>query len=276
MVWKNKLKICYILIFSCLGILGWFHFSSNLAKEDFIYVSKKSNSQLAIDKELKQPVTSVVAELTETVSLSSLDKQPIVSSDDKLIIQDVPFSPQAPFGEWSDPRQEDGCEEMAAIMAMRWVNQKTLTKEEAKKELLALSAWQTEKYKTYIDTSAQDTAERIFKGYYNYDKVKVVYDIDIVAIKKEIIAGRIVIVPLDGRAIKNPFYTRGGPERHMLLIKGYDPVTKEFITNDAGTRRGENYRYGEGALINAVRDYPTGNHIPITESRRAMIVIYPK
>jgi len=29
----------------------------------------------------------------------------------------------------------------------------------------------------------------------------------------------------------------------MIVIRGFDPATKEFITNDPGTKRGEFYRY---------------------------------
>ena len=62
----------------------------------------------------------------------------------------------------------------------------------------------------------------------------------------------------------------------MIVIRGYDAKTKEFITNDPGTRQGENYRYKSDVLINALRDYPTGNHLPIEAERKAMIIIKKK
>ena len=33
------------------------------------------------------------------------------------LIPDVPFTPQAPLGNWEDERQQAGCEEAAALMA---------------------------------------------------------------------------------------------------------------------------------------------------------------
>jgi hypothetical protein len=121
--------------------------------------------------------------------------------------------------------------------------------------------------------SAADTVSRIFKGYFNYDLAEARYDVDTDDIVSELEKGNIVIVPLNGQAVKNPHYTRGGPERHMLLVKGYDRLSDEFITNDPGTRFGENYRYPTKRLVGAIRDYPSGDREPITEQRRAMIVV---
>ena len=87
------------------------------------------------------------------------------------------------------------------------------------------------------------------------------------------VSGNIVIVPANGRVIGNPYFNPPGPARHMVVIRGYDPVTKEFITNDPGTERGENYRYPEAVLYNGIRDYPTGYHKPIVEDKKVMIVV---
>lgn len=191
------------------------------------------------------------------------------------VVLDVPFIAQAPTGAWSDPRQQDGCEEAAVYMGMLWVtgNEKPRTLEEQEKEIIKVSDWEEEKYGDYHDTSARHTLERIIKGYYLYDRAEVRYDITIGDIKDELYNGNVVIVPANGRALNNPNFTPPGPDRHMLLVKGYDPETKEFITNDNGTRRGENYRYSEKVLFEAIRDYPTGNHLPIEKESKVMIVV---
>ena len=59
----------------------------------------------------------------------------------------------------------------------------------------------------------------------------------------------------------------------MLVIKGYDAETDQFITNDPGTRRGAGYRYAAAALFAAINDYPTGDHLLITTVTKAMIVV---
>lgn len=187
---------------------------------------------------------------------------------------DVPFTPQAPFAQWSDPRQQDGCEEAAVLMAMHWARAEPIaSREKALQELLALSYYQEKTFGEYRDTSAEDTASRLLKGYYQYTDFQVKRDISVEDIIDELYQGHIVIVPANGRALNNPHFTPPGPERHMMVIIGYDSDTHEFITNDPGTRQGKSYRYDKDILFNAIRDYPTGYHIPIERINKVMIVI---
>ena len=193
-----------------------------------------------------------------------------------LAILPVPFTSQAPFAQWSDSRQQDGCEEAGAVMAMAWVkDQKTLSKAEAKKAIINISDFELKKYGEYRDVSLEDLRKWVFIDYFKYDakKVRVVEKITLADIKKELAKGNLVLVPADGRALKNPYFTAPGPERHILLIKGYDQKKKQFITNDAGTRRGENYRYSETVLFKAIRAYPTGYHLPIKKVEKKMLVV---
>ena len=186
----------------------------------------------------------------------------------------VPFMSQAPFGNWSDPRKQDGCEEAAAIMAMAWVRGiDKLTVQKVDKEINAISSYEEKTYGNFHDTSAKDTAERIFKGYYGYDRVQTRHDITKEDIKNELFKGNLVIVPTNGRKLGNLNYTPPGPSTHNLVIIGYDVETKEFITNDPGTRKGKNYRYNEGVLEGALLDYPTGNHKKVKEEKTAMIIV---
>ena len=192
----------------------------------------------------------------------------------KTILLDVPFASQAPFGDWKDERQQDGCEEASAIMAMLWVNDQTaITKDYALSKILDISAFEEKNYDTFHDTGAKETLERIINDYFKYDKAEVKYDITLNGLKSELAKGNLIIVPANGRELKNPNYTAPGPERHMLVIKGYDPKTREFITNDPGTRKGENYRYNEELFFNAIRDYLCGYHVPITETHKNVIVV---
>ena len=60
----------------------------------------------------------------------------------------------------------------------------------------------------------------------------------------------------------------------MIVVRGYDPVTKEFITNDPETRNGKLYKYKSDVLYEAIRDYPTGYHELITHIDKNMIVVW--
>lgn len=195
------------------------------------------------------------------------------AKDNSIIINSAPFTPQAPFGSWKDQRFQDGCEEASVLIAFRWAKNLGLTKKEAETEILKMADWETNKYKNYRDTSAADTAKRLLGEFYGYKNYQVKSDIKASDIISEIQKGNIVIVPTNGQKLKNPYFTQPGPDRHMLVIIGYDSTKKEFIVNDPGTRRGQNYRYNEKILFNAIRDYPTGNHLKIVGEKKSMIVV---
>lgn len=189
------------------------------------------------------------------------------------ILHNVPFAAQAPFGEWSDPRQQDGCEEAASLMAVSWARGETITPAHAKAEILAISAYEQATYGTYHDSSAADTLSHIIKGYFGYENARLETDITKRALIDELYAGNVVIVPTDGRALQNPNFTNGGPDRHMLVVIGYDPTEGVFITNDNGTRQGAGWRYDEDLFFGAIRDYATGEHEPIVGRSKVMIVV---
>jgi len=191
----------------------------------------------------------------------------------KVLIDNVPFTSQAPFGGWADIRQENGCEEASALMAVKWARQQSLSKTEALKEITGISDFLLKKYGEYRDTSSQNTVEWIFKDYFEYEKVTMVRDITVNDIIEELNKGNLVITPMNGQIMHNPNYKQPGPPRHMIVIRGYDPKTKEFITNDPGTRKGELYRYDANLLYEAIRDYLTGYQEIITDIGKDMIVV---
>lgn len=215
--------------------------------------------------ELKIQPTVVLEKESETEQ-----EQPALGGSS--LIENVPFTVQAPFGEWNISTFQNGCEEAAVVMAAYWVSGKPLTKEIAKKEIIALSRFEDKKHGQSIDTSAADT-EKLFKEYYNITSSEVRTNIVLTDIREVLSSGALVIVPADGRKLKNPNYKQPGPTTHMLVIIGYDAEKKEFITNDSGTRNGQNYRYKEDVLYGAIRDYPTGDHLPIQGIRKDMIVV---
>ncbi len=253
----NKLLIFLAAFTAALFVVGWFYFTA----------TEPEGPGLAHSEPLRTSVLS----LSPTPLLTRFS-----DADDSMQITGVPFTPQAPFGKWSDQRQQDGCEEASSLMAVYWFKGRSLTLEEAEKEIIKISDWELERYGSFHDTSPADTVGRIIKTYFNYQNVEAVEDISLIDIKNELRKGHLVLVQADGRVLKNPNYTQPGPERHMLVITGYDAVNQEFVTNDPGTKKGENYRYGEYRLWQAIRDYPTGDKLPITEIKKSMIVVKPE
>lgn len=233
---------------------------------DFALLNKNKQEKLDIERQEEELISEGVQEI---------EKEDVLNNDERsdLINQEVLFSSQAPFGEWGDPRFQDACEEVSALMAVYWAEDKILSPEIVKEKIIELADFQTKNHGNYIDTSAQDTVDIIFKEFFSYNKVEIVYDFD----KQDMIDilenNQLIIVPTNGQALGNPNFTAPGPERHSLVIRGYDFTTKEFVTNDPGTRKGENYRYDEDILFAAIQDYPSGDHEPILENKKAMIVV---
>ena len=190
------------------------------------------------------------------------------------LIMPVPFTSQAPNANWRDQRQEDGCEEATALMAMAWARgEKNKTKNTWEKAIINLSDFEQKKYGEYRDVTLKDMVAWIFKDYFKYEKVSLKPVSSARDILSELEKGNLVLLPMNGQLLKNPNFKSPGPSTHMILIKGYDYKTKEFITNDPGTRKGENYRYSEKIIFGAIRVYPTGYHLVIKKLDKVMILV---
>lgn len=220
-----------------------------------------------------QPVVSMLP--SEESIVVEAESEPVIPLPvpKEYRIKEVPFTVQAPYAEWSNPIFQDACEEASLIMVAAWIEEKPLTKEGAKQEIVALAAYQTELRGHAIDTSIEDTRD-LLKNFFEIETAIVQRDVTIDDIKEVLRTDSLVIVPTDGRKLKNPNFTAPGPPRHMLVIVGYDDVTNEFIVNDPGTRKGEGYRYQQSVLFDAILDYPTGDHVAATSTDKVMLTVW--
>ncbi|MDP3837090.1 MAG: C39 family peptidase [bacterium] len=191
----------------------------------------------------------------------------------KSILQVVPFTSQAPFGNWADKRQQDGCEEASALMAVKWARGESLTSDKALREILGASDYIQKKYGEYRDVSAADTLNWIIKDYFKYDKATIKEDVTLQQIIDELLQGNVIVAPMNGQSLHNPKFVAPGPPNHMLVIIGYDADRKVFITNDPGTRLGKSYEYSLDVIYDAIRVYPTGYHKPIERIEKDIIVV---
>ncbi len=208
--------------------------------------------------------------------------------------QKVPFTTQAPFSKW-DELHEESCEEASLIMLKYYNDRKVenpafagqesglskIPKAEAEKEIQKLIKYQIEKYGDYFDTDAK-TTKGIGEDFYRLKNLKIIEKFTIQDLKKELAQGNIILVPTAGRELGNPNFTPPGPLYHNLVIIGYDDkqtvdsaghkAQGVFITNDPGTRRGQNYKYDQQVLYKAIHDFP-GDVDKILEGEKRAIVL---
>jgi hypothetical protein len=198
-----------------------------------------------------------------TVTVGIFFSTVFVFSQTKNTIHHVPFTSQAPLFEWDDKRQQDACEEASVLMSISWIyNIPEYSPEMWRDEIIELANFQQEKYGENRDTSLEDIVSWMYEDYFKYENAEIININSSRDLIEELEKGNILIIPSNGQALNNPNFTSDGPERHMVLIKGYDYKTKEFITNDPGTRNGKDYRYNKELLYEAIRPYKTGFHVP--------------
>lgn len=182
----------------------------------------------------------------------------------------VPFTSQAPYGDWSWPFKES-CEEASLYMVNAFftgIKDGVIDAEVAKAELEKIVAFEMELFGSYEDTTAEQT-NTLAEQMYGIGG-ELIENPTVDQIKSEISVGHPVIVPLAGRLIGNPYYTAPGPLYHMLVIRGYTADGK-FITNDPGTKHGQAYLYDFDTIMKAIHDWNGGKEI--TEGRKVVLVL---
>ena len=161
----------------------------------------------------------------------------------------VPFTAQAPTGNWDTIHNED-CEEASAIMANAYYNGPHDVKLDpgyVEGQLTKLTDWEMQTFGYNLDINSTETVQMIEA---NFDlQAKVVTDYNQEFIKNELLQNHVVLLPANGQLLGNPNYKQPGPKYHMLVIRGF--TSTSIITNDSGTRNGLNYSYSYNTLYNA-------------------------
>lgn len=250
MMKKTKISVVIIIILLLVGAV-------------FFVLARRKNtvSEIIVSSE-----SGVKNTLTKTAE-NDLAKEQIPSLPSKIII-DVPFTSQAPFANW-DAYHEDACEEAAIIMVKYYLDKKNLSKEDADREIMSLIDFEIKNYGGYIDSDTKQMMD-MSKKFYGITNMKAVYDFKKEDIKKYLALGKPIIIPAAGRLLGNPNFKNPGPLYHALVLTGYNGDW--IITNDPGTRKGEDYRYKIDVLYKAIHDFP-GDKNNIEQGRKAMIVL---
>jgi len=182
----------------------------------------------------------------------------------------VPFTPQAPTGNW-DQLHNEACEEASAIMTHEYFSGNTtptLPSNLVEDELSQITTWEQDHFGYYLDINSGETGQ-LLQDYYGLN-AKVVTNFTEDYIKTELSQNHAVLLPANGILLGNPNFRNPGPPYHMLVIKGYTET--EFITNDPGTRKGLNYPYTFNTLYNANGDYDHTSHSVDTNKKNIIVV----
>ncbi len=182
---------------------------------------------------------------------------------------EVPFFTQAPHSNWDYPWQE-ACEEASILNVANIFKGMNLNKDTFNTELLRLVEWEKIYFGSYEHTSISQTAEMI-KIQYNL-RTEIHENPSFDDIKTIISNGHLIVAPFAGKLLYNPNFKNGGPNYHMIVIKGYDTEKMQIITNDVGTRMGSNYTYDWSVIENALHDWSNPD---ITDGAKKIIEVFP-
>jgi hypothetical protein len=254
---NNKSNKRILLIIFLLGLLVGIIFlfnnkgkdSNQLSSESINNNLSNSNQTANINADTPEPVSEEVTTPPQTLQL------------------DVPFTSQAPTANW-DELHNEACEEASIIMSYAYFNNITsLPPVIVEKEITKLTDWQKKNYGYYLSITTDETV-RMAKDVYGLNARTALMTER--TIKEALANNKLVVLPANGRLLGNPNFTPPGPIYHMLVITGYNG--SEFITNDPGTRRGENYQYSYDTLEQAAGGWDHTAKEVDTSDKRIIII----
>lgn len=225
------------------------------------------------DAPLPQEITTLLEEKTsETTEVEG--PEPTESTETPVVLPltlniDLPFYTQAPFSNWDYPWQE-ACEEASIALVANLYLEKNWTREEFNDELLRLVDWEMQNFGAYEHTTVEQTVQMIEE---NYGLQTLVHDNPTYEDLQVILnKGHLIVAPFAGKLLNNPNFKNGGPNYHMLVIKGYDATQNQVVTHDVGTRNGADYVYSWEVIALALHDWDDNT---IEQGTPRWIEVYP-
>lgn len=181
----------------------------------------------------------------------------------------VPFTSQAPLGVWNAIFQE-ACEEASMYMvAVAERKSASLSPAAVQEELLRLVRHEEERG-LGVSISLDAVAE-VLHAIYGIDS----YVLEEPALEdvRNVLFDSLVILPVSGEELANPHYRYPYPPYHMVVVIGYDDVSREFVTHDPGTKFGKEYRYSYDLVMEAMHDWSGSNATVRNEGAKRVLVI---
>lgn len=164
----------------------------------------------------------------------------------------IPFISQAPLGDWKSP-WSDYAEE-AILLMLQKRGESLGSARSLSSELLSLDEQITQKFGANPILTAQQTLETItdILGL----EATLTEELTESDLKAYLDQGNVLVLPVNGRTLESPHYTKPGPEHHMLLVTDY--TEDGFLVQDPGTARGENFFFESKILLASIQDLDGG------------------
>jgi hypothetical protein len=171
----------------------------------------------------------------------------------KTLTLDVPFTSQAPEGDWSDPWQ-NACEEASiAMVDAYYAREAALAPRKAAEDILRIFNVKNGSLGPSADESAE-TIVRMVEALGLDWTARVSADPAVETLEAELDAGHPVIAPVFAPILHNRIEAPGEPDYHAVVLIGYDRDRREFIVNDPGTASGKGLRFGYDLVMDAIHD----------------------
>ena len=268
---RNSIDVSIIIFFAVVlgaitGFFGSYYYTKRHAHAELVREAERAHAtvaQIPILNLIMMPATTVVAVTTSTPPVT----EPKLADAFNL---DVAFFPQAPKKNW-DADPEEFCEEAALLGVHGFLAHKTYTSDQMEMELSNMRDWEITTFGHFESTRIELVA-RIAREYLHYKKVRIIENPTREMIRAELAAGHPVIVPADGKALKNPYFKNGGPTFHMIVVRGFT-ADGDFIANDPGTQFGENFVYKKEVLMSAMHDWDHDTDVSRVATGNARVLV---
>ena len=176
------------------------------------------------------------------------------------------FYSQAPFGNWNYPWQE-ACEEASILLVANTYFNHNWSRKEFSVQILNIIKWEMKTFGKYKDTNV-DEINQMLNEYLGL-KTVIHENPSLDDIKNILNNGHIIVATFAGKELRNPYFTKGGPIYHAIIIKGYKGDS--IISDDVGTKNGADFVYSWDTIKNALHDFA----IPIQNGKKRIIEVLP-
>lgn len=168
---------------------------------------------------------------------------------------DVPFTSQAPAGNWSEP-WKNACEETSLYMVSSFYAGDIIKQATVIKHIKEIVAAKNKEFNVSADESLEKISELIKLLGLPW-QTEIVINPSIDDIKQQLAKNQPIIAPVFGPALKNAV---DGPDYHVMVITGYDDKKNEFIVNDPAMKNGKGVRFDYSLFMNAIHDLNSVNY----------------